>query len=148
MSSNNRFSYPCWDTELGSGQLCTGPSQHEHTQSCPPYRCRTDTPCSLTRASSSRLLSQRLQARTVVTPPLEDGTLSQEDDIVLSTSSLDKDEYSQVGTAEFASVLHDHPIMQLILQRAARGSRPGARRDGAKLGLVVEGGGMRGIVSG
>lgn len=42
----------------------------------------------------------------------------------------------------------DHPALQLLRQRALSGSRPGQRRDPFKLGLVVEGGGMRGCVSG
>lgn len=37
--------------------------------------------------------------------------------------------------------------MQLAWRRAHAGSRPGQRTDSAKLGLVVEGGGMRGVVS-
>lgn len=41
-----------------------------------------------------------------------------------------------------------HPVLRLIHQRALEGSRPGSRRDGFKLGLAVEGGGMRGVVSG
>ncbi len=40
-----------------------------------------------------------------------------------------------------------HPAIQLAWRRAKAGSRPGARTDGAKLGLVVEGGGMRGVIS-
>lgn len=46
------------------------------------------------------------------------------------------------------SVPVDHPALQLLRQRALAGSRPGQRRDHFKLGLVVEGGGMRGCVSG
>jgi len=42
----------------------------------------------------------------------------------------------------------DHPVLELLRQRMLDGSRPGGRRDGCKLGLVVEGGGMRGIVTG
>lgn len=42
----------------------------------------------------------------------------------------------------------DHPALQLLRQRALAGSAPGRRRDPFKLGLVVEGGGMRGCVSG
>ena len=38
--------------------------------------------------------------------------------------------------------------VQLLRRRARAGSLPGERRDGFKLGLVVEGGGMRGAVSG
>ncbi|EFJ42613.1 hypothetical protein VOLCADRAFT_121503 [Volvox carteri f. nagariensis] len=43
---------------------------------------------------------------------------------------------------------HHHPTLRLIASRIRSGSRPGARRDGARLGLVVEGGGMRGCISG
>lgn len=41
-----------------------------------------------------------------------------------------------------------HATLQLIRRRLMERSRPGARTDGFKLGLVVEGGGMRGCVSG
>ncbi len=41
----------------------------------------------------------------------------------------------------------DHPAVQLALSRARSGSLPLQRADGSKLGLVVEGGGMRGAVS-
>ena len=41
-----------------------------------------------------------------------------------------------------------HPALQLLRARVMEGSRPGARKDPFKLGLVVEGGGMRGCVSG
>lgn len=41
-----------------------------------------------------------------------------------------------------------HPVLELIHQRAVEGSQPGGRTDGRRLGLVVEGGGMRGVVSG
>ncbi|KAI8477184.1 MAG: acyl transferase/acyl hydrolase/lysophospholipase [Monoraphidium minutum] len=43
---------------------------------------------------------------------------------------------------------HDHPVLDLLRSRLRDGSAPGARSDGFKLGLVVEGGGMRGIVTG
>lgn len=42
----------------------------------------------------------------------------------------------------------NHPTLHLLRQRAREGSQPGARDDGFKLGLVVEGGGMRGAVTG
>ena len=38
--------------------------------------------------------------------------------------------------------------VQLLQSRARQGSKPGSRTDNFKLGLVVEGGGMRGAVSG
>jgi hypothetical protein len=37
--------------------------------------------------------------------------------------------------------------VQLAWRRTKAGSRPGARTDNAKLGLVIEGGGMRGVIS-
>ena len=44
-------------------------------------------------------------------------------------------------------VQEEHPALQLLLERMRSGSRPGARTDRFKLGLAVEGGGMRGCVS-
>ncbi len=41
-----------------------------------------------------------------------------------------------------------HPTLRLIASRLRSGTQPGARHDGARLGLVVEGGGMRGCISG
>jgi predicted patatin/cPLA2 family phospholipase len=41
----------------------------------------------------------------------------------------------------------DHPVLQLIRARQAEASLPGSRTDGHKLGLAVEGGGMRGVTS-
>ena len=40
-----------------------------------------------------------------------------------------------------------HPVLSLLLARAAEGSRPDSRKDPHRLGLVIEGGGMRGVVS-
>jgi predicted acylesterase/phospholipase RssA len=40
-----------------------------------------------------------------------------------------------------------HPVLELIARRARSGSRPGAREDPERLALVVEGGGMRGVIS-
>jgi predicted acylesterase/phospholipase RssA len=42
----------------------------------------------------------------------------------------------------------DDPVLRLVVERALTGSRPGARSDGARLALAVEGGGMAGSVSG
>jgi predicted acylesterase/phospholipase RssA len=42
----------------------------------------------------------------------------------------------------------DHAVLQVLRQRLEHGSRPGCRGDGFKVGLVVEGGGMRGAVTG
>jgi predicted patatin/cPLA2 family phospholipase len=40
-----------------------------------------------------------------------------------------------------------HPVAELLLERSRAGSRPGARDDPFRVGLVVEGGAMRGVVS-
>ncbi|HEY0636882.1 MAG TPA: patatin-like phospholipase family protein [Pseudonocardiaceae bacterium] len=40
-----------------------------------------------------------------------------------------------------------HAVLEVLGERAATGSRPGARSDGHRVALVVEGGGMRGVVS-
>jgi predicted patatin/cPLA2 family phospholipase len=40
-----------------------------------------------------------------------------------------------------------HPVVELMKTRAATDSRPGGREDGARLALVVEGGGMRAAVT-
>jgi predicted patatin/cPLA2 family phospholipase len=40
-----------------------------------------------------------------------------------------------------------HPVLELLRRRRADGSQVGTRSDSAKLGLAVEGGGMRGIIS-
>ena len=40
-----------------------------------------------------------------------------------------------------------HPVIELILNRTKNGSKPLERDDNYKLGLVIEGGGMRGVVS-
>ncbi len=41
----------------------------------------------------------------------------------------------------------DHPVIQLIRRRRDEGSKPGERTDGRRVALVIEGGGMRGVVS-
>src|SRR5437762_13550 len=40
-----------------------------------------------------------------------------------------------------------HPVIELILDRARSRSQPLKRVDGFKLGLAIEGGSMRGVVS-
>ncbi len=49
-----------------------------------------------------------------------------------------------MATAATASV---HPVLALLRERARADSRPGNRDDDARLGLVIEGGAMRGVVS-
>jgi predicted patatin/cPLA2 family phospholipase len=41
----------------------------------------------------------------------------------------------------------EHPVVELIRRRRDEGSRPGDRRDDRRVALVIEGGGMRGVVS-
>jgi predicted patatin/cPLA2 family phospholipase len=43
--------------------------------------------------------------------------------------------------------LRTHPVVQTLRRRRDQGSRPGARTDGRRVALVIEGGGMRGVVS-
>jgi predicted patatin/cPLA2 family phospholipase len=40
-----------------------------------------------------------------------------------------------------------HPVLRALLERKRSGSKPGARSDGMRVGLAVEGGGMRGVIS-
>jgi predicted patatin/cPLA2 family phospholipase len=40
-----------------------------------------------------------------------------------------------------------HPVVDVLRERAASGSTPGARRDPHRVALVLEGGGMRGVIS-
>jgi predicted patatin/cPLA2 family phospholipase len=40
-----------------------------------------------------------------------------------------------------------HPVVEVIRRRRSEGSRPGERDDGRRVALVIEGGGMRGVVS-
>ena len=41
----------------------------------------------------------------------------------------------------------EHAVVKLLRRRRAEGSRPGCRTDGRRVALVIEGGGMRGVVS-
>jgi len=43
--------------------------------------------------------------------------------------------------------LREHDVVKLLHRRRAEGSRPGHRTDGRRVALVIEGGGMRGVVS-
>jgi predicted patatin/cPLA2 family phospholipase len=40
-----------------------------------------------------------------------------------------------------------HPVLDVLRERRRAGSRPGAREDAHRVALVLEGGGMRGVVS-
>ena len=53
----------------------------------------------------------------------------------------------RVAGAAFTLPEHAHPVLEAIRRRAETGSQPGSRRDGERVALVVEGGGMRGVVS-
>ncbi|MET7974708.1 patatin-like phospholipase family protein [Streptomyces mirabilis] len=41
-----------------------------------------------------------------------------------------------------------HPVWRVLTERAQADSRPGARADGYRVALAIEGGGMRGIIAG
>jgi predicted patatin/cPLA2 family phospholipase len=41
----------------------------------------------------------------------------------------------------------EHPVVRAILRRRDEASKPGRRTDGRRIALVIEGGGMRGVVS-
>lgn len=41
----------------------------------------------------------------------------------------------------------EHPVIRVLRARRENGSKPGERTDGFKVGLAVEGGGLRGVVS-
>ncbi|MFI7229606.1 patatin family protein [Nonomuraea angiospora] len=41
----------------------------------------------------------------------------------------------------------EHEVLRVIADRVRSGSRPGARRDGHRVALAIEGGGMRGTIS-
>jgi predicted patatin/cPLA2 family phospholipase len=43
--------------------------------------------------------------------------------------------------------LRNHPVVRTLRRRREEGSRPGSRTDGRRVALVIEGGGMRGVVS-
>ncbi|MBV8954803.1 MAG: patatin-like phospholipase family protein [Solirubrobacterales bacterium] len=58
---------------------------------------------------------------------------------------LTPDPYRPVGS--MIEDLRPHPVVQTVLRRGSEGSRPGARSDGRRVVLVIEGGGMRGVVS-
>jgi predicted patatin/cPLA2 family phospholipase len=40
-----------------------------------------------------------------------------------------------------------HPVIAAVHRRVQEGSQPGARSDGRRIALIIEGGGMRGVVS-
>jgi predicted patatin/cPLA2 family phospholipase len=52
-----------------------------------------------------------------------------------------------VSPSDQAPEPHRHPVLELLRERVAGASRPGARADGERVALVLEGGGMRGVVS-
>ena len=54
----------------------------------------------------------------------------------------------QAVTVEPAVVAEPHPVVAALLERVQSGSRPGARTDAHRIALVVEGGAMRGVISG
>jgi hypothetical protein len=54
---------------------------------------------------------------------------------------------SVVGESGEEHHKREHPVAHLLHERVRQGSKPGQRADGARIGLAIEGGGMRGAVS-
>lgn len=54
---------------------------------------------------------------------------------------------SRAAAKQMVEDQREHPVVQLLARRKAEGSQPGERRDGRRIALVIEGGGMRGVVS-
>jgi predicted patatin/cPLA2 family phospholipase len=52
-----------------------------------------------------------------------------------------------LATPAMADDQRSHPVVAAILGRRDEGSLPGERSDGRRIALVIEGGGMRGVVS-
>jgi len=52
-----------------------------------------------------------------------------------------------LASAAMTEDQRQHPVVVAIRRRRDEGSRPGARTDGRRIALVIEGGGMRGVVS-
>ncbi|KAA6416561.1 MAG: patatin-like phospholipase [Trebouxia sp. A1-2] len=77
--------------------------------------------------------------------PAEDEKQQEKSNRLLSLFSRGKN--GQQQPEEMMPVRGNHPALQLLRQRAAQNSLPFDRKDKFKLGLVVEGGGMRGAVS-
>jgi len=50
------------------------------------------------------------------------------------------------GDGDTAANLRTHPVLKVMRQRVKKGYRPGQLRDGNKIALAIEGGGMRGAV--
>ena len=58
--------------------------------------------------------------------------------------------FSERGTPSRPTTLPwslTHPVREVLRTRRASGSKPGRRDDGHTVGLAVEGGGLRGVVS-
>lgn len=52
-----------------------------------------------------------------------------------------------LATASTTADQRTHPVVQRLLRRRETESKPGERADGRRIALVIEGGGMRGVVS-
>ena len=65
-------------------------------------------------------------------------------------SSLRKFSADPLLAAQATAMTEDqrsHPVIAALHRRREQGSEPGARDDGRRIALVIEGGGMRGVVS-
>ncbi|GLW72046.1 patatin family protein [Kitasatospora phosalacinea] len=60
---------------------------------------------------------------------------------------MDQQDFEAAGAAGAAGAAR-HGVLAALAERRRTASRPGARTDGRRIALAVEGGGMRGIISG
>ena len=81
----------------------------------------------------------------VVTPHWSSEDDDDDDDASSSSSSSSSSPSSSSSSGATSNARH--PVIRALLQRKREGSRPGHRTDGMRIGLAVEGGGMRGVVS-
>jgi hypothetical protein len=61
------------------------------------------------------------------------------------TMDIRGDSSALLGASEAAHQVH--PVVAALYKRKQQGSKAGARRDGMKIALAIEGGGMRGVVA-
>ncbi|MFP5389299.1 MAG: patatin-like phospholipase family protein, partial [Thermoleophilia bacterium] len=52
------------------------------------------------------------------------------------------------ATRSLPQIIGGHPVLELLSGRIAQRSKPGHREEEARLALVIEGGGMRGVIAG
>ncbi|KAJ1483750.1 acyl transferase/acyl hydrolase/lysophospholipase [Baffinella frigidus] len=75
-------------------------------------------------------------------------SVTTEDELdALLASGVELDQLRVEGAVTGGKTHADHPVLKILQDRRASGSKAQARTDGHKVALVIEGGGMRGCVS-